>query len=144
MSYLSAIDGEDVAHFSHPFCLDLYFDINRLDQVIILLLLLFAVVFMMMLLMLLLLLVVVVIIMFQLLLSLLMWHTSLTHSLWVSTLTSTDAPWGGCRPGGCVMGRNGQARCTYQCRSYICLSSQRVPGEVGCPKIDLALEKNWP
>ena len=28
----SAIDGKDVAHFSHPFCLDLRFDINRLDQ----------------------------------------------------------------------------------------------------------------
>ena len=28
----SAIDGQDVAHFSHPFSLDLRFDINRLDQ----------------------------------------------------------------------------------------------------------------
>ena len=32
-SYLAAIDGHDVAHFSHPFSLDLFFDINRLDQV---------------------------------------------------------------------------------------------------------------
>jgi hypothetical protein len=32
-SYLTCIDGDDVAHFSHPFALDLYFDINRLDQV---------------------------------------------------------------------------------------------------------------
>ena len=32
-SYLAAIDGQDVAHFSHPFSLDLFFDINRLDQV---------------------------------------------------------------------------------------------------------------
>ena len=28
----SNIDGNDVAHFSHPFALDLRFDINRLDQ----------------------------------------------------------------------------------------------------------------
>ena len=34
MSYFSAIDGQDVAHFSHPFTLDLFFDINRLDQVV--------------------------------------------------------------------------------------------------------------
>jgi hypothetical protein len=32
-SFLTAIDGDDVAHFSHPFALDLYFDINRLDKV---------------------------------------------------------------------------------------------------------------
>ena len=32
-SFLTAIDGDDVAHFSHPFALDIYFDINRLDQV---------------------------------------------------------------------------------------------------------------
>ena len=32
-SYLAAVDGQDVAHFSHPFSLDLFFDINRLDQV---------------------------------------------------------------------------------------------------------------
>ena len=34
MSYFSVIDGVDVAHFSHPFTLDLFFDINRLDQVV--------------------------------------------------------------------------------------------------------------
>ncbi len=33
MSYFSTIDGDDVANFSHPFTLDLFFDINRLDQV---------------------------------------------------------------------------------------------------------------
>jgi hypothetical protein len=33
MSYFSSIDGDDVANFSHPFTLDLFFDINRLDQV---------------------------------------------------------------------------------------------------------------
>ena len=32
LSRTSAIDGKDVAHFSHPFSLDLRFDINRLDQ----------------------------------------------------------------------------------------------------------------